>query len=81
MGSDCGLKQRGDGHFAPALGFGSASIRDSHLLSVPLQESKASERAAYFMIKNNRDDNVRHPCNLLFGSLAILIPPGGILDP
>jgi hypothetical protein len=26
--------------------------------------SKASERAEYF-IKNNRDDNFRHPCNLL----------------
>jgi hypothetical protein len=28
------------------------------------QVSKASERAAYF-IKKNRDDNFRHPCNLL----------------
>ena len=38
----------------------------------PPQVSKASERVEYF-IKNNRDDNFRHPCNLLFGSLAIFV--------
>ena len=57
---------------------------NSHIVSSgtppPLLQSRASERAEH-RIKNDRDDNFCHPCNLLLGSLAILIPRGGILDP